>query len=116
MVTDAVRTAAENIVQPMPDAIIERRERYLAVATALQTAVPVAIVEFADGALSAALSHIQHPTVGRVTSPAGKPRAENEALAGKTTGLKAPVEPPQRRHAGIVRTSKTSSRSAAGYG
>ncbi len=52
-VTDALRDAAVGIVTPTLAAIIDRRTRALEVSAALQTAVPLAIVQFGNGVLSA---------------------------------------------------------------
>ena len=50
-VTDALRDAAVGIATPTLTAIIDRRTRALEVSAALQTAVPLAIVQFGNGVL-----------------------------------------------------------------
>lgn len=52
-VTDALRDAAVGIATPTLTAIIDRRTRALEVSAAPQTAVPLAIVQFGNGVLSA---------------------------------------------------------------
>lgn len=52
-VTDALRDAAVGIATPTLTAIIDRRTRAREVSAALQTAVPLAIVQFGNGVLSA---------------------------------------------------------------
>lgn len=52
-IEDYVRVAGAAIIGPTLGAIIERRERYLAVQAALQTALPAAILQFGMGIFDA---------------------------------------------------------------
>lgn len=63
-ITGALLSSAAAVVTPTLNAIIERRTRYLEATAALQSAVPVALVQFGNGVLSAINGVLEASIVG----------------------------------------------------